>query len=90
MELVSFNINMGKLVKLVFAVLYDVRFLMLFLILNIAVFALYYLALGYKLTEENLSDQQSFGGYFIESWKLATKGSYTDISTIWKGEYPML
>lgn len=89
MELVSFNINMGKLVKLVFAVLYDVRFLMLFLILNIAVFALYYLALGYKLTEENLSDQQSFGGYFIESWKLATKGSYTKIDTIWKKEYPM-
>lgn len=90
MELVSFNINMGKLVKLVFAVLYDVRFLMLFLILNIAVFALYYLALGYKLTkEENVSDQQSFGGYFIMSWKLATKGSYTKIDTIWKKEYPM-
>jgi len=87
MELVRYDINMGKLVKLVFAVLYDVRFLMLFLILNIAIFSLYYLAIGYKLKDTNLGDQQVFWYYFIESWKIATKGAYTKITTIWEGEY---
>jgi len=52
MDLVRFNNDMGKLVKLVFAVLYDVRFLFIFLVLNICLFSLYYLSLGYVMTKE--------------------------------------
>lgn len=52
MDLVQFNKDMGKLVKLVFAVLNDVQVLFVFLVLNICLFALFYMSLGYKLSDE--------------------------------------
>lgn len=83
MDLVRYNKNMGKLVQLVFAVLYDVRFLFIFLVLNICVFALFYLSLGYKLTSESDPTKEAYWDYFIESWKIATKGARTKISSVW-------
>ena len=77
MDLVRYNKNMGKLVQLVFAVLYDVRFLFIFLVLNICIFALFYLSLGYKLTKESDPTKEKYWDYFIESWKIATKGART-------------
>jgi len=53
MDLVRFDKNMGKLVQLVFAVLYDVKTLFFFLVCNICIFALFYLSLGYKLSKES-------------------------------------
>jgi hypothetical protein len=84
MDLIRFNPDMGKLVSLVFAVLHDVRWLFTFLMLNIIQFAFYYLSLGYQLTKEgSLKDKPVYWEYFIESWKIATKGSYTEISSVW-------
>ena len=47
MELVRFNAPMGTLVKLVTAVMVDVRDLFIFLCLWIFMFSLLYLSLGY-------------------------------------------
>ena len=82
MELVRFSSAMGKLVKLVAAVLNDVQVLFIFLILNICIFALYYLSLGYKITDEEVQDI-SYYSYFIESWKIATKGSSPSLVSFW-------
>lgn len=66
MDLVRYNKNMGKLVKLVFAVLYDVQNLFMFLVLNICLFSLYYLAMGLKLTNEGpIEENQVYWDYFI-------------------------
>ena len=83
MDLVRFDKNMGKLVQLVFAVLYDVRTLFFFLVCNICIFALFYLSLGYKLSKETDVQNEKYWDYFIESWKIATKGSRTEISSVW-------
>jgi len=83
MDLVRFDKNMGKLVQLVFAVLYDVRTLFFFLVCNICIFALFYLSLGYRLSKETDVHNERYWDYFIESWKIATKGSRTEISSVW-------
>ena len=56
MDLVRFNNDMGLLVSLVSAVVEEVRFLFIFLLCNISIFALFYLALGYSLTKEGKID----------------------------------
>ena len=84
MDLVRFNNDMGQLVSLITAVVGDVRFLFIFLLCNIGIFALFYLALGYSLTKEGKIDEQPlYWAYFIESWKIATKGARTKISSVW-------
>ena len=91
MDLVRYNGNMGKLVQLVFAVLYDVRFLLVFLVGNIVLFAFYYLALGYTLTAEGDVRDELYWDYFLEAWKIATKGSRTAISSVWTAaDFPKL
>jgi len=84
MDLVRFNNDMGLLVSLVSAVVEEVRFLFIFLLCNISIFALFYLALGYSLTKEGKIDENPiYWSYFIESWKIATKGARTKISSVW-------
>jgi hypothetical protein len=56
MELVRFNAGGGALVKLVSAVLRDVRVLFIFLCLWICLFALFYTTLGYKTSNLALDD----------------------------------
>jgi hypothetical protein len=84
MELLRFNAGMGTLVKLVSAVLHDVRNLFLFLCLWICMFALLYGTLGYQTSDKPL-DEEHFWNYFIISWKVATKGSNHnyDSASIW-------
>jgi hypothetical protein len=42
------------------------------------------MALGLKLTKEGpIEEGEVYWDYFIESWKIATKGSRTKISSVW-------
>ena len=72
---------MGQLVKLISAVIKDVSWLFLFMILNIMMFALYYMALGYKLeNDQKLSwEDYIYWNYFVESWSIATKGKKREV-----------
>ena len=83
MDLIKFERNMGKLVKLVSAVVKDVRYLFVFLVFNVSLFALYYMALGYQMVDKPDIKTYNYWHYFIESWKIATKGSRTKIDSIW-------
>ena len=83
MELVRFERNLGNLVKLVGAVVYDVRYFFVFIILNICMFALFYISLGYKIVDEVDIEDFSYYTYIIESWKIATKGSSPNLHSFW-------
>mgnify|MGYP000880842005 CR=1 FL=1 len=85
MDLIKYNKNMGKLVKLVFAIVYNIRYLFLFIVFNVSMFALYYLALGFRPVSQGELETYHYWHYFIESWKIATKGSATQLTSIWEG-----
>jgi hypothetical protein len=84
MELVRFNAAMGALVKLVSAVLREVRNLFIFLCLWICLFALFYANLAYQPLKIALDDMK-YWNYFVTSWKIATKGSFHNYNapSIW-------
>jgi len=69
------------LVKLVIAVLKDVKNLFLFIVLWIFMFTLFYQVLGFE-TDRALDDM-TLWQYFIISWKVATKGSDKTVTSFW-------
>ena len=88
MELIRFQKNLGQLVKLVAAVIIDVRDFFLFICVWIFMFSLFYLVLGF-VTDKDI-DMMTLYDYFITSWKIATKGSSTIVDSIWQtddGDY---
>jgi hypothetical protein len=81
MELVRFDKRLGQLVKLVIAVLQDVKNLFLFIVLWIFMFTLFYQVLGFEA--DRPLDDMTLWQYFIISWKVATKGSDKTVTSFW-------
>ena len=87
MELVRFNPKMGQLVKLVVAVLFDVKDLFLFMCFWIFMFSLLYYTMGYQIANDRLVDQETLWDYVITSWKVATKGSaHKSVISFWDAD----
>lgn len=68
--------------KLVNAVIHDVRNLFLFIVLWIFMFTLFYQVLGFEVDVS--LDEMTLWQYFIISWKVATKGSDKSVASFWQ------
>ena len=72
---------MGQLVKLVIAVIIDVKEFFVFICVWVFMFSLFYLVLGFEFDHQ--IGLMSFYDSAIAAWKISTKGSDTEVTSIW-------